>query len=227
MKTDTNKTDNSTLVPAASVIVIKEIDATPSVLLVHRSPELRFHADLWAFPGGHIDPEDTVPGDPLETARRCAIRETMEETGLLLGRDALAYSARWITPAEMPRRFDTWFFFAEAADQSVRVDGMEIVEHAWCAPRQALADHNRNIRRVTPPAFVFLSQLAAAPTHMPPLNNPEAAPHIFQGRLIDIPDGLCTLYQEDEAYQHGDLTQPGPRHRLWMRDSEWSYENRY
>jgi 8-oxo-dGTP pyrophosphatase MutT (NUDIX family) len=51
-------------------------------------------AGAWVFPGGRVDEADGTlaaqmgrPGDPDATARITAIRETLEETGLLLGLD--------------------------------------------------------------------------------------------------------------------------------------------
>ncbi|WPF66312.1 MULTISPECIES: CoA pyrophosphatase [unclassified Corynebacterium] len=46
-----------------------------SVLLTHRTPTMRSHAGQVAFPGGHIDPEDSGPVG-------AALREAWEETGL-------------------------------------------------------------------------------------------------------------------------------------------------
>jgi 8-oxo-dGTP pyrophosphatase MutT (NUDIX family) len=188
---------------------------------------MRFHGDLWAFPGGHVDAGDQA-GSDLETAKQCAVRETLEETGLALKSQDLIYFARWITPKIMPRLFDTWFFLAMGAFENVRVDGTEIIGHAWCSPSQALADHNNHVRRLTAPTFVFLSRLAETngnPVDPKQIRDTHTA--CFQGRIVDLPDGQCSLYQEDEAYQHGDLDKPGPRHRLWMRTTEWKYEKQF
>ena len=60
---------------------------------------------------------------------------------------------------------------------------------------------------------------------LPEINGAPAT--FFRGRLVDLPDGQCTLYEEDIAYRDGNLYKPGPRHRLWMRDTEWKYEKRF
>ncbi len=145
----------SRLIPAASVIIVNNNSVKPSVLLIHRSPELRFHPDLWAFPGGHIDSADRLSDNDLETARRCAVRETHEETGLQLAIEDLIYVARWVTPPNMPRRFDSWFFLAVGSYKNVCVDGREIVDHVWRPASLALLEHQHYIRRLTPPVLSF------------------------------------------------------------------------
>jgi 8-oxo-dGTP pyrophosphatase MutT (NUDIX family) len=218
----------SALTPAASVIVINERNQESSVLLVHRSPELRFHPDMWAFPGGHIDDSDRVAEDDLQTARRCAVRETAEESGLELKAEDLIHMFRWVSPKQVPRRFDTWFFLTIGRYTDVRVDGDEIIGHTWSPIEQALRDHHGDIRRLTPPVFVLLSRLAALNGRITDRQVLRSTPvTYFKGRLVDLPDGLCTLYEEDEAFRHGDLNRPGPRHRLLMHDMEWTYENQY
>lgn len=214
-------------IPAATVIVVDTTEADPRVLILHRSPRMRFHGDLWAFPGGHVDPSDRI-GDELETAKQCAIRETREEAGLELKSQDLVYLARWITPKKLPRLFDTWFFLTLGTFENVLVDGVEIVDHDWCKPHQALVDHNDHVRQLTAPTFVFLARLAAMNGNLADLPEINGAPAtFFRGRLVDLPDGQCTLYEEDIAYRDGDLYKPGPRHRLWMRDTEWKYEKRF
>ena len=80
---------------AASVIVFREGSpggSGPEVLLVRRGPHLRAFPDLWAFPGGTLEPEDaSVPVTgavpPEERARlAAAVREVFEETGICLFR---------------------------------------------------------------------------------------------------------------------------------------------
>jgi 8-oxo-dGTP pyrophosphatase MutT (NUDIX family) len=68
----------------ASMVVIDP--DTEQVLLIHHAA-----ADLWMFPGGHVDPDET----PAEAA----IREVLEETGV----QATAYGR----PRDLPD-FMTW-----------------------------------------------------------------------------------------------------------------------
>ncbi len=57
--------------------------------------------------------------------------------------DLLIPFAHWITPAFMPKRFDTHFFLALApSDQALAHDGREAVDSVWIPPRRALEDAN-------------------------------------------------------------------------------------
>src|SRR3954452_2036992 len=107
---------------AASVIVMRDSDAGPEVLLVQRNPAARFMGGAWVFPGGAVHGDQEAPADT-------AIRETEEEAGLVL-EDAVAIVpwSRWITPAQVKIRFDTWFFVARAPDgREAKCDGEECV----------------------------------------------------------------------------------------------------
>lgn len=148
---------------AATLIVIDRRGRAPKVLMGRRNPGLVFMPGKFVFPGGRIEPGDRhmpvagalserteaalrakVTRPPLHLGRAlalAAIRETYEETGLLLGTteygppesapegtwqafrekgvlpdlEALHLVARAITPPGRPRRFDTRFFAVDRA----------------------------------------------------------------------------------------------------------------
>ncbi|MGU3538827.1 NUDIX hydrolase [Methylobacterium sp. A54F] len=168
---------------AATLILLDRRGRKPKVLMGRRNPALVFMPGKFVFPGGRIEAGDrrmSVAGalpDYAEAAlaRRvtrpphhlgralalAAIRETYEETGLLVGTraygppdavppgweafrshgvrpdlEALHLVARAITPPKRVRRFDTRFFVAErtavAAEEPGRVgETREFVELAW------------------------------------------------------------------------------------------------
>jgi 8-oxo-dGTP pyrophosphatase MutT (NUDIX family) len=126
-----------------------------------------FMPDKWVFPGGRIDRSDyhapilrdlapAVAAD-LAASRRLgrqdgarlaralastAVRETFEETGLVIGRlsgrleadlSGLSYIARAITPPARHKRFDARFLMADAEHlQSLDPsDSRELGEVAW------------------------------------------------------------------------------------------------
>lgn len=84
---------NQTIVPAATLVVFRHGPAgLPEILFVQRSHELSFAGSATVFPGGKVHPSDMRlvredHGLDLEdaVARVAAIRETLEETGLVLG----------------------------------------------------------------------------------------------------------------------------------------------
>lgn len=62
-----------------------------------------------------------------------------EMLGLRLAVDRLAYSAYWLTPPGLPKRFDTRFFMAMLpSGQTALHDGVEAVEHRWLRPAEAI-----------------------------------------------------------------------------------------
>src|SRR5215213_4447529 len=118
---------------AASVIVLRDSAAGPEVLLVRRNPAARFMGGAWVFPGG------AVSGD--ESPQEAGLRELAEEAALTLegGADDLVPFSRWITPAEVKLRFDT-FFYAVGAPPGAEptADGEECVDAGWMRPVDAL-----------------------------------------------------------------------------------------
>ncbi len=161
---------------AATLLVIRRDGPAPRVLMGRRVGGHAFMPDKWVFPGGRIHPSDFKvavasdlhPAAATPLARTCAlpraralaataIRETFEETGLIIGRpgSAATRSAEWrdflgtghlpdlaplrfvaraITPPARTRRFDARFFTVDA-EHLVSLDpgagSGELDEIAW------------------------------------------------------------------------------------------------
>ena len=168
---------------AATLILIDRGHAVPKVLLGRRHERHRFMPGKFVFPGGRVELADRLmpvaaPLHASDTARLmrgvqrpsagkaaafalAAIRETYEETGLMLGAktgertaapaadwqafaeagvlpdlSAVHFVARAITPPRRPRRFDSRFFAAEFSAVVHRANGFvgpqaEFVELVW------------------------------------------------------------------------------------------------
>lgn len=168
---------------AATLMLVDRSGATPKVLLGKRHHTHSFMPGKFVFPGGRLDPSDRLmavakPLNPhaeaflmRQTIRPsaskaralalAAIRETFEETGLLLGArldrpvkvpegpwadfvkagyapdlSALHFIVRAITPSRRPKRFDTRFFAVDASAIAHKVEGVvhadaELVELVW------------------------------------------------------------------------------------------------
>ncbi|HKK35933.1 MAG TPA: DNA mismatch repair protein MutT [Paracoccaceae bacterium] len=146
---------------AATVVLVRRDTGEPRVLMGQRGRGASFMPSKFVFPGGAVDEEDRQAPDGAPLAEAClarlakmsaeglgpvlaraAIRETFEETGLILGRrderasalakgasegwrpfletghlpacDRLAFIFRAITPPYRPKRFDARFFLADA-----------------------------------------------------------------------------------------------------------------
>lgn len=170
---------------AATLIVLDRTENEPHVLFGKRHEGHAFMPGMFVFPGGSYDAVDgrmkaagtldplsarrLMLGSPKINATRArglalaAIRETCEETGLLIGRrdasplnvpspawqpfreagvhpdvGALVFIARAITPPGRPRRFDTRFFAADRNKVATELPGIagpnsEFVELKWLA----------------------------------------------------------------------------------------------
>jgi 8-oxo-dGTP pyrophosphatase MutT (NUDIX family) len=158
-----------TPLPAASVIVLR--DGPFEVLMLRRHEKSSFVPNAWVFPGG-ISDESDAQESLLDTMRMTGVRETFEETGVWLGapladaerkrrelldgtiafRDLVAegpidfsrlvWTSRWITPAGIPKRFDTYFFLATVSrDAIATAEQNEVVDVTWIHPAAALAKH--------------------------------------------------------------------------------------
>lgn len=214
--------------PSATVVLLRDAAAGPEVLLVQRNTALRHMGGEWVFPGGRVDAADyPAEGDREGAARRAAVRETREETGLEITDEQLLLLSRWTTPEGVKRRFSTWFYLAVVeADVEVEVDGGEIAAHRWVSPAQVLEEVRdpEHPLRLFPPTWVTMLDLAAyaccdeACTRV----GAREAFH-FQPRMIPLEGGACFLYEGDAGYASGDLDAPGPRHRTLMRGNHLDY----
>lgn len=160
---------------AATLLIVRQDPGGPRVLMGRRHRGHAFMPGKWVFPGGRVERGDfrvpaaselrsdvaaalerTAPASRARALALAAIRETFEETGLLLGRAApprrrvgtwgdflgrgalpdlaaLDFVARAITPPGRARRFDARFFMADAgALISLDPDSSdELGECAW------------------------------------------------------------------------------------------------
>lgn len=158
---------------AATLILVRRDGATARILMGRRSGGHDFMPDKWVFPGGRIarcdyaaplltdlDPQvagalaatarlKRQSGERLARALACtAVRETFEETGLVMGGHdgrrlaadlaGLRYIARAITPPARHKRFDARFLLADAERlQSLQpADSRELADVAWFTPGQ-------------------------------------------------------------------------------------------
>ncbi len=211
------------VVPAATVILLREARDAFEVLLLRRNSKLAFHGGAWVFPGGRVDLHAGESEDEAG-ARRAAVRETREEAGLDLDPAALVQLSHWTTPEGQPRRFATWFYVAEIGRDEVRVDGGEIHEHRWCSAEAALAAQRAKEIELPPPTFVTLSALAA---HGSPRHAMEAAaarqPTVYLPRIVKTGGGMASLYPGDAGWESRDAETPGARHRLLFLEAGWRY----
>ncbi len=144
---------------AATVILLRGGADSLEVLLVQRNPQARFMGGAWVFPGGAVDRSE---GEGQSALRAAAVREVAEEAGIEISEpESLVLFSRWITPAQVKIRFDTWFYLASMPDgASPNVDGSEIVDARWYAPADALEAHRMGALFMVFPTIKHLEQLS-------------------------------------------------------------------
>ncbi|CCA92026.1 NUDIX domain-containing protein [Novosphingobium sp. PP1Y] len=86
--------DGPNVIPAATVVIFRQsrTGGAPELLMLQRAKEMRFAGNATVFPGGRVDPADRdlakalLPEVPIEraAAKIAGIRETLEETGLMI-----------------------------------------------------------------------------------------------------------------------------------------------
>ena len=120
---------------------------------------------------------------------------------LRLACDCLVHFAHWITPRNMPKRFDTHFFVAAVPEGHAGAhDGRESVDSVWIRPNDAITDRKRwNVIFPTKLNLMKLARAAntkgalAAAAASPPLT---VEPWVEQG-----PDGQVLRIREDAGYE--------------------------
>jgi 8-oxo-dGTP pyrophosphatase MutT (NUDIX family) len=168
---------------AATLVLVRRDNDAPRILMGCRSSGMAFMANKYVFPGGRMDPGDqriSVEKDlrpevmarvarGITTARArglalAAIRETFEETGILIGErntaprtrspawvkffahgvaprlDTFTFIARAVTPPNRTRRFDARFFMADAGTIGHALDAAtheELLQPAWLTLAEA------------------------------------------------------------------------------------------
>lgn len=166
---------------AATLIIVDDSSVAPRVLLGRRRADLVFLPNVFVFPGGRVDADDAAApsADDLEDGEAsllaanlnaapssaafvralalAAVRETYEETGIVVGAAGpapavvpeawtpflrhsclpalaqLRYILRAITPPGRPRRYDTRFFMVNATAIATRAAALddELSEIGW------------------------------------------------------------------------------------------------
>jgi 8-oxo-dGTP pyrophosphatase MutT (NUDIX family) len=214
-------------IPAATVIPIRDGHDALEVLMLRRNSKIAF-GGMWVFPGGRVDPGDQdpdLPNDDLAAARRAAVREAHEEAGLEIASDALLPLSHWTPPAITPRRYLTWFFLAPAPAGDIVIDGGEIHEHQWMSTDQAFARRDAGEIEIAPPTYVTLHRLSEWQSVSESLDAVRGlAPERFETHIALEAGGPTALWHGDAGWSATDADLVGPRHRLRMHKSGWSYE---
>ncbi|MFN3523691.1 MAG: NUDIX hydrolase [Phenylobacterium sp.] len=134
--------------------------------------------------------------------------EVVKGLGAKLDLDSLTVFARWITPAIMPKRFDTWFYIAEApADQLAACDGRETVDATWIAPSEALRKAETGERKIIFPTRMNVQLLAEATSAADAVARARARTLVtVEPKVEDRPEGRVLTLPPDAGY--GTVAEP-------------------
>jgi 8-oxo-dGTP pyrophosphatase MutT (NUDIX family) len=225
--------------PSATVLLLR--DDPFEVLMVRRNEKMHFAAAL-VFPGGLVDAADHAADwlphlegahglDAQERAFRiAALRETFEETGVLVTRSGGARAdgpdaagggdflniirdrglrldlsevhpfAHWITPARVPKRFDTRFFLCRAPDGAEAVcDGDETVALEWVQPTEILARAYAGERSILFPTRMNLKRLAESDSSTAAIEAAAKRPRVAVMPEVGQRDGKSCVFITPEA----------------------------
>lgn len=129
------------------------------------------------------------------------VPELCETLGVRLAAGGLAYHSHWLTPAGLPKRFDTRFFVAEMpAGQTAASDSDETAEHRWIRPAEALDPAND--LRLPNPTRRTLAAIAGFATAADCMAHARALRDIRRilPAIGDGPRGLQPVHPDDAAY---------------------------
>ncbi len=213
------------LIPAATVILLRDSPAGLQALILRRNRALKAFGGAWVFPGGRVDGSDNPGGTELERARAAAIRETYEEAGLDISGEILSPLSQWIPPVEEKRRFSTWFFVARAPDRPVRIDEGEIHDYQWIAPSEVMRRTPDPALSVMPPTFISLFELTPFDTATQAFETlAKREPERFETKFKPTAEGYIALWPGDVDYGAADIQkETGPYRRLVASRENWTY----
>jgi glyoxylase-like metal-dependent hydrolase (beta-lactamase superfamily II)/8-oxo-dGTP pyrophosphatase MutT (NUDIX family) len=198
--------------PASTLVIVRDGTHGLEVLLTIRPRSMRFMGGAAVFPGGAVaradlDPRweraSTLSGE--DAAERlgeedgwvslgsfvCALRESFEEVGFVVGEetarlsressgeagdwlsecleegvrlatDRLIPAGRWVTPLGAPVRFDTRFFIIATDDKWEPVlNPAEVESCLWVTPAEGLSRLAAGSLMMAPPTIEMMQRLAA------------------------------------------------------------------
>lgn len=218
----------SPLIPAATVVLLRDAANGPEVLLLRRNAAVAFAGGMWVFPGGRIDPGDHPTGgdDIYMAARNACVREAHEEAGQFVDVDSLVWFAHWNPPPIAKKRFATFFFACRSAGDDVAIDGSEIHDHAWIRPAEALARHRSREVDMAAPTWVTLHYLARASDVDDALARFRAVePRFYETHVCRDDRGMYFVWHPDAAYDGGSPDDVGPRHRIAVTEGGWEFDD--
>jgi len=224
--------------PAATVLLLRESSGELEVLMMRRDSALSFMAGMWVFPGGRLDPADgaaairrrisrsgdgdaehllTREGGVLDPAVTLALqvaacRETFEEAGVLLARNAAGQPCEPERVAALQSRRaavagDASAFAALLESEDLFLDLSPLVYWShWITPSVEPKRFDTRFFAVAVPERQSASADRGELTHHEWVQPARVQETIASGRIRVVPPTLLTLEDLAESHaRHGSL----------------------
>jgi len=224
---------------AATVLLLREVEGDLEVLMMRRGSGLSFMGGMWVFPGGRVDAVDGSPGaqgrllppggaagrDRLQTIegkplpvdqeralRVAACRETFEEAGVLLARDARGRDCPAERVAGLQPLRDTvtgeaaaFVAMLEREDLYLDTDRLVYWSH-WITPSLEPKRFDTRFFAIALPSGQEVSADLSELTHHAWIRPSRAPEAIERGEIRVVPPTLLTLEDLAESHvRHGGL----------------------
>lgn len=204
--------------PSATVLLVRGEEPW-ELLMMQRPGGADFAPGAWVFPGGTVQEDDRSFGDELRAAAvRELFEETgillaqgardpdcdrvrarlqvgssfavaLRETRVEPDYDGLVLFARWVTPAQVRRRYDARFYLARCpSGQTVRPQEGEVTDWRWISPAEALTSDQITLVYATRAVLESVAESPDAESLFAHARNVKEVP-IVEPRIVQTESG--------------------------------------
>lgn len=129
-----------------------------------------------------------------------SIVDMVEAEDLEIATDLMTPYAHWITPTFVPKRFDTWFFLAEAPEDQIALhDGSESTDSVWIGAQDAIDEATAGKRTLVHATTKNLELLAEGKTVAGAIAAASARKIVTVQPWVEVKDGKKFLHIPEGA----------------------------
>ena len=129
-----------------------------------------------------------------------SIVDMVEAEDLEIATELMTPYAHWITPTFVPKRFDTWFFLAEAPEDQIALhDGSESTDSVWIGPQEAIEEATAGKRTLVHATTKNLELLAEGKTVAGAIAAARARKIVTVLPWVEVKDGKKFLHIPEGA----------------------------
>ena len=129
-----------------------------------------------------------------------SIVDMVEAEDLEIATDLMTPYAHWITPTFVPKRFDTWFFLAEAPEDQIALhDGSESTDSVWIGAQEAIDEATAGKRTLVHATTKNLELLAEGKTVAGAISAATARKIVTVQPWVEVRDGKKFLHIPEGA----------------------------